>query len=373
MKTLRVFNIVIFSSLICLSSIGFTSCTDAGGEEKKTDSADSSSPLSAEQMKRLVTETAEMKTVANDLNLTGKIQFNEDKIVKVFPLVGGHIEDVKVELGDYVKKGQVLAIIKSGDLADLQQQAITARSQLSVAQKNAQVAEDMSKSGLASQKDLVAAQEQLQAAKGELHRVAERQSILGGNGAAYVVKAPVGGYVVEKKAAPGMELRSDDPESLFTISNLDQVWVIANVYESDLANVKQGYAADISTLAYPDKVFKGKIDKIFDVLDPSSKTEQVRIVLPNNDKNFFLKPEMFANVHLEYAGTDQKVAVPSKAIVFDKSQNFVVVLKGSKDLMIKTVDVYKSTGTTTYLNSGLEPGEKVVTENQLLIYQALNN
>ncbi|MFD2522778.1 efflux RND transporter periplasmic adaptor subunit [Emticicia soli] len=372
MKTLKIFNILIIAGLAAFSALGLASCTNSEAEDKKDSVADNSA-LTPEQMKHLVTADAEIKTVANDLSLTGKIQFNEDKVVKVFPLVGGHIEDVKIELGDYVQKGQVLAVIRSGDLADLQQQAISARSQLSVAQKNAQVAEDMSKSGLASQKDLVAAQEQLQAAKGELNRVGERQNILGGNGSVYVVKAPVGGYVVEKKAAPGMELRSDDPENLFTISNLDQIWVIANVYESDLANVKLGYSADISTLAYPNKVFKGKIDKIFNVLDPSSKTEQVRIVLNNNDKNFFLKPEMFANVHLEYAGTDQKVAIPSKAIVFDKSQNYVVVLQNGKDLLVKPIEVYKTTGETTYLTSGLAPNEKVITDNQLLIYQALNN
>jgi cobalt-zinc-cadmium efflux system membrane fusion protein len=372
MKTLKIFNILVIVTFTTISALGLTACSSSEAENKN-DSAENTSALTPEQMKRLVTQEARIKTVANDLNLTGKIQFNEDKVVKVFPLVGGNIEDVKVELGDYVQKGQVLAVIRSGDLADLQQQAITARSQLSVAQKNAQVAEDMSKSGLASQKDLVSAQEQLQAAKGELNRVTERQNILGGNGSVYVVKAPVGGYVVEKKAAPGMELRSDNPENLFTISNLDQVWVIANVYESDLANVKLGYAADISTLAYPNKVFKGKIDKIFNVLDPNSKTEQVRIVLNNNDKNFFLKPEMFANVHLEYAGTDQKVAIPSKAIIFDKSQNFVVVLQNGKDLVVKPVDVYKTTGDTVYLNSGLSPNEKVITDNQLLIYQALTN
>lgn len=372
MKSLKIFNVLIIAGLTAVSVLGFTGCSSSEAEDKK-DTIDNTSVLTPEQMKRLVTQSAEIKTVANDLNLTGKIQFNEDKVVKVFPLVGGHIEDVKAELGDYVQKGQVLAIIRSGDLADLQQQAISARSQLLVAQKNAQVAEDMSKSGLASQKDLVAAQEQLQAAKGELNRVAERQNILGGSGSVYVVKAPVGGYVVEKKAAPGMELRSDDPENLFTISNLDQVWVLANVYETDLANVKLGYSADISTLAYPNKVFRGKIDKIFNVLDPSSKTEQVRIVLANNDKNFFLKPEMFANVHLEYAGTDQKVAIPAKAIIFDKSQNYVVVLQNGKDLMVKPIDVYKTTGETAYLNSGLAPNEKVITDNQLLIYQALSN
>ena len=239
-------------------------------------------------------DTAKVETVNNELNLTGKVTFNQDKVVKVFPLVGGHIETVKAELGDYVQKGQTLAIIRSGDLADLEQQAIAAKGQLAVAEKNLQVTDDMSKAGLTSQRELVAAREQLQASKGEVNRVAERRQILGGSGSVYVVKAPMSGFVVEKNAAQGMELRSDDPENLFTISNLDQVWVLANVYESDLANVKVGYETNITTLSYPDKVFKGRIDKIFNVLDPESKTLKIRITLSNAD--FTLKPEMFANV-----------------------------------------------------------------------------
>ena len=316
-------------------------------------------------------DTARLLPVNNELNLTGKITFNQDKVVKVFPLVGGHIEEVKTDLGDYVKRGQVLAIIRSGDMADLAQQAISAKGQLAVARKNFQVTEDMSKAGLTAQKDLIAAREQMQAAQGEVNRVAERKSILGGSGSIYIVKAPVDGFVVEKNAAQGMELRSDDPENLFTISNLDQVWVLANVYESDLANVKEGFNATITTLSYPDRVFKGKIDKIFSVLDPESKTMKVRVTLLNDD--FTLKPEMFANVRVEYAGHEQRVGIPAKAIVFDKSRNFVVAVNSLNQPVVREVDLFKTIGDITYLNSGLKPGDRVVKQNQLLIYNALGN
>lgn len=185
-------------------------------------------------------DTAKLEKTQNELNLTGKITFNQDQVVKVFPLVGGHIETLKADLGDYVKKGQILAVIRSGDLADLEQQAISARGQLSVAQKNMQVTEDMTKAGLSSQRELVSSKEQLEAAKGEVNRVSERRRIVGGNGSVYLVKAPMSGFIVEKTASQGMELRSDDPENLFTVSNLERVWVLANVYESDLANVHEG-------------------------------------------------------------------------------------------------------------------------------------
>ena len=317
-------------------------------------------------------DTAKLIPVTNEINLTGKITFNQDKVVKVFPLIGGHIEAVKADLGDYVQKGQTLAIIRSGEMADVEQQAIAAKGQLAVALKNSQVTDDMAKGGLSSQRDVVAAREQLQAAKGELNRANERRSILGGNGSSvYIVKAPVSGFVVEKSAAPGMELRPDDPENLFTISNLDHVWVMANVYESDLANVHEGDLARITTLSYPDRVYQGRIDKVFNVLDPESKTEKVRITLLNADNT--LKPEMFANVSVQYAGKDRRVAIPAKAIVFADSRNFVVVANAQNQPMVREVNPFKTIGATTYLNSGVKAGERVVTQNQLLIYTALGN
>lgn len=316
-------------------------------------------------------DTVRIAPVNNELNLTGKITFNQDKMVKVFPLVGGHIESVKADLGGYVQKGQVLAVIRSGDLADLEQEAIAAHGQLAVANKNLQVAQDMAEAGLSSQRDLVAAREQLSAAKGEVNRVGERRRIMGGSGSAYVVKAPVSGFVVEKTAAPGMELRSDDPENLFTISNLDQVWVMANVYEADLAGIHEGDAANVSTLAYPDQVYKGRIDKVFNVLDPESKTMKVRVTLLNAD--FKLKPEMFATVSVTYPSREKRVAVPSDAIVFDKNRNFIIAVNDQKQPVVREINIFKTIGDTTYLNGGLAPGERIVTKNQLLIYNALGN
>ncbi|GAB3964330.1 efflux RND transporter periplasmic adaptor subunit [Spirosoma terrae] len=316
-------------------------------------------------------DTAHFENAVNELNLTGKVTFNQDQVVKVFPLVGGHIESIKADLGDFVRKGETLAIIRSGDLADLEQQGIAARGQLSVAQKNLQVTEDMANAGLSSQRELVASKEQLLAAKGEVNRVNERRQILGGNGSVYVVKAPMSGFIVEKAASPGMELRSDDPENLFTISNLDRVWVMANVYESDLANVHEGDPATITTLSYPDKVFRGHIDKIFNVLDAESKTLKVRVTLDNAD--YRLKPEMFANVSITYAGHDKRVTIPAKAVVFDKNRNFVVVVNRENHPIVREVDVYKSVGDKTFLSGGLAPGDRVVSTNQLLIYNALGN
>ncbi|QHV94050.1 efflux RND transporter periplasmic adaptor subunit [Spirosoma endbachense] len=341
------------------------------GSSAQSDDASSTERHETNLLSTARLDTARLENAVNELNLTGKITFNQDQVVKVFPLVGGHIETIKADLGDFVKKGQTLAVIRSGDLADLEQQGISARGQLSVAQKNLQVTEDMAQAGLSSQRELVASKEQLLAAKGEVNRVSERRRILGGNGSVYVVKAPMSGFIVEKTASPGMELRSDDPENLFTISNLDRVWVMANVYESDLANVHEGDPTTITTLSYPDKVFHGRIDKIFNVLDPDSKTLKVRVTLDNAD--YRLKPEMFANVSVTYPGRDKRVTVPAGAVVFDKNRNFVVAVNKENQPIVREVNIYKTVGQKTFLASGLTPGDRVVTTNQLLIYNALGN
>ncbi|GAB3808925.1 efflux RND transporter periplasmic adaptor subunit [Spirosoma humi] len=346
--------------------------SNCGGSSAKTEESPAGNTRRKDNLLATATfDTAKLENVRNELNLTGKITFNQDQVVKVFPLVGGHIETLKADLGDYVRKGQIMAVIRSGDLADLEQQAVSARGQLAVAQKNQQVTEDMTKAGLSSQRELVASQEQLQAAKGELARVGERRRIVGGTGSVYLVKAPMSGFVVEKTASPGMELRSDDPENLFTVSNLERVWVMANVYESDLANVHEGDAATITTISYPDKIFRGKIDKIFNVLDPDSKTLRVRVTLNNPD--YRLKPEMFANVSVTYAGHDQRIAIPAGAVVFDKNRNFVVMVNKANQPIVREVNIYKTIGQKTYLTSGVAPGDKVVTTNQLLIYNALGS
>ncbi|MFC3811189.1 efflux RND transporter periplasmic adaptor subunit [Lacihabitans lacunae] len=355
MKISRIlFSVIIFGTTACGSAKKETA-TQTAAEEAPADS--------------LSLFTVGVDHVKNKLSLSGKVSYNQDKITKVFSLVSGHMQDVKSVLGDYVKAGQVLAIIQSGDLADLQQNAVSAKSQLSVAQKNLQVTKDMSDAGLASQKDLVAAQEMVESAKGEVRRVAARQNILGSSASTYYIKAPVSGFIVEKNAQPGMELRSDDPESLFTISNLDPIWILANVYENDVSKIKLGQEAKITTLSYPDKVYTGRIDKIFNMLDPESKTMKVRVTLSNAD--FLLKPEMFAKVNLEYGFSENKLIVPSESIIFDNNKNYVVIGTNFKDLKIVPVDVFQKVDDITFLNGGVNSGDKIVKENAYLLYNSL--
>jgi cobalt-zinc-cadmium efflux system membrane fusion protein len=168
-----------------------------------------------------------------------------------------------------------------------------------------------------------------------------------------------------------MQYTTSSVDKFFTIADLDQVWVLANVFESDIDKVKVGYQADITTLSYPDKHFTGVVDKVFNVLDPQSKALKVRIKLPN--PGYLLKPEMYAQVRILNTGTQKGLAVPANAVVFDKDQNFVLVYKSQKEVDTRPVKVTKTVGNVSYVSGDLKPGEVIITKNQLLVYDELND
>jgi membrane fusion protein, heavy metal efflux system len=292
--------------------------------------------------------------------------------VEIFPLVGGNVAEVNVDLGDYIQKGKVMAIIKSGEVADFERELIDAQNDLLVAQKNLRVSEDLYESKLAAEKDVLAAKNEVSKTEAELARLKEIFSIYGiDKKAEYQVKSPISGFVIEKKINRDMQLRSDKSDNIFTVADINDVWVNANVNESDISKIQQNMMADIKTLSYPDSVFKGHVDKIYNILDPQTKTMKVRIRLGN--ANYKLKPEMNAQVTLKYNEGGEMIAVPSGAVIFDKSKNYVMVFHDKYTIETRVIEVYKQVDDITYIKSGLTAGEQIISKNQLLIYDALND
>lgn len=340
--------------------------------KKETKTVDAKFKLTETVSKEKELTAVTLQTVEAELMLTGKISFNEDKVARVFPLAGGFVRDLYVELGDHVKKGQVMAIIRSPEIAGFTREGAAAQSQVSVAEKNAQVATELYKSGNISEVELINAQKDLENAKSELARI---QAVLdmysAGSGSVYPIKSPVSGIIVQKNIALNMELRTEDISPVFIVGDLDDVWVMSNIYESDITKIKEGYETEITTISYPDKTFHGKIDKIFSLMDAQSKVVKARVTLKN--PNFDLKPEMFANVKVMYKEPVKKLTVPSKALIFDKSRYFVMIYKADDDIETREVTIYKDNGEVAYIESGLKEGEKVMTKFQLLVYDALND
>lgn len=359
--------IIIFS--LYFAGLYLSSCTK---KDATDDNVKSTFVVSDTMMKRIKLDTVKKETVKSTLLLTGKIFPDENKVIDVFPLVGGNVKDVFVELGDFVHKGDVLAVIKSGEIADYERQLIDAQSDLLVAQKQLSVTQDLFEGKLTSEKDLVSARKEVEKAQASLNRINEIFKIYNiGKESDYVIKAPISGFVVDKNINRDMQIRSDKTDHIFTISQLDELWVIADVFESDIAKVQLGYNAEVKTISYPDKVFLGKIDKIYNVLDPATKTMKIRIKINNSE--LLLKPEMHATIVLSYNENYAQESVPAKAVIFDKSRNYVMVFKDKYNIDTREVEVNKTIGDVSYLSKGLKEGEIVISQNQLLIYDALND
>ena len=227
--------------------------------------------------------------------------------------------------------------------------------------------------GISSEKEYEETKENYQKAITANQKIHNTLRINGGTNTnasgSYTVRSPISGYIVEKKANAGNYIRPDNAESLFTISNLKDVWIWANVFETDIAKIHEGYIALVKTLAYPDRIFYGKVDKISEVLNPDNKVMRIRINLPND--GLLLKPEMFTNIVIENTEQVKAVSIPADAMVFENGKNYVVVYKGKCNLQLAEVRVQKTENNKAYISSGLQPGDIIISKNQVLFYNAI--
>ena len=329
--------------------------------------------ISDSMSKIIQIDTAGIDNINNELKLSGEISFNDNKVVKVFPFSSGQVLEVKVSIGDKVSKGQTLAIIKSADVAGNYSDLSTTGNDVAIAKKQMDNAESLFKNGIASEREYLEAKETYNKALSVAKKITEQIAINGGghtsDNGTYVITAPMSGYVVEKKINQGGFIRNDNADNLFTVGDIRDVWVWANVYESDIAKVKEGYKATISTLAYPDKTFTGIVDKVNQVLDPITKVMKIRIKLTNTD--LLLKPQMFANILIENQEGKKAVVIPAEALIDDNGKSFVVLYRDKCDMEIRQVQVIKTTAGKAYISEGIKQGDKVISKNQILLYKAL--
>lgn len=353
----------------CTAALLIAACKEKTNETEKKKAVCITDSLS----KMITIDTVKTSNVKDELTLSGEVSFNDNRVVKVFPFASGQVTEVKVSLGDKVSKGQTLAVIRSADVAGSYTDLSASGSDLAIAKRQLEQAEYLYKNGISSERDYTEAKENYNKALSAQRKIKQQIAINGrGNTNAngmYIIKAPESGYIVEKNISAGSYIRQDNGSNLFTISDMNDVWIWANVFESDISKVKEGYAAKVTTLAYPGKVFQGKVDEVSSVLDPENKVMKVRISLPNN--GHLLKPEMFTNVVITNSEPSTSVAVPAKAVIFDSSKNYVIVYKGKCDMEIREVSVNKTVEDVSYIASGLKPGELLVSKNQLLLYNAL--
>lgn len=321
------------------------------------------------------TDTVALRNFEEEIQFTGSVSFDEKKVDKVYPIVSGNVLDVKADLGAYVQKGQVLATVQSGDVSDFLKDQNTAKANYDIAKRNADNVEQLYKTKFSSENDLTNARKQLEIAGSELERSTQVLKLYGGASTGktpiFTVKAPESGYVVERNVNPEMQIRSDNSNPLFTISDLNDVWVLINIYESDIQAVKQGQQVNITTLAYPDKVFTGTISNISQVVDNDSKVLQARVVLPNPDG--MLKPDMFCTIKLHIEKPEKLLAVNPVSVIFSQDKYFVIKEVKKGEYKSVPVEILKNTSKYIYIKGALEHGDVIVTEGALMLFSELTD
>jgi cobalt-zinc-cadmium efflux system membrane fusion protein len=322
----------------------------------------------------LTFDTVHTEMIESELRLTGKISFDEDRVMRIFPFVSGHITEAKVSLGDFVQKGQVLATVMSTDIAGYSSEYKTAEAELALAKKNLEVTHDMKEAGINSERDIVNAQGEYDKALSAFNRIQQTLKVYGDskpdNGSEYSVKSPISGFIVEKNINSGMDLRADDSNTLFVISDLNDVWVTANVYESDIAKIKEGDQATVTTLSYPDKVFDARVEKISSVLNPETNTMAVRLRLKN--PGYLLKPGMFANVTISFPGDRKVLTLNSSSILYDDNKCYSVRFKKRCDVDLGEVRIINTDSDKVFFESdSLHEGDCVIGRNNLFVFTAL--
>ena len=335
--------------------------------KQATTSVDTREPLLLnDSLQEIITlDTVRDTPLTNELLLNGRVSFNPERVAHVYPIFGGNVTSVHAEVGDYVWKGDVLAVIRSGEIADIDKQRKEAEHQLAIANRNLEATQDMARSGMASDRDFLQAQQEQADAEAETKRIQEMYSIYNiTDPSTYVVKAPVSGFIIDKNINRDMQIRSDQGEEMFTISGLDDVWVMADVYEGDISKVKEGATVRITTLAYKDMEFTGTIDKVYHMLDRESKTMSVRVKLRN--EKYMLKPGMFTNVYVQSAVKGESMpCVNAHAVIFEDGKEYVVYVSKEGYLQMREISVYKQTEKFCYLRSGLKDGDRIVDRNVL--------
>jgi cobalt-zinc-cadmium efflux system membrane fusion protein len=338
-----------------------------------------------DQMRQLGTQTVGTGLDPNAVQATGLIAVNGDHSTPVLLPVSGQIGDVYVQPGQHVSQGQPLFSISSADFVEARNsvlaaaaQRATAAAQLQTAQQNAtrqqaifQTAGGAEKDYRQAQADLIAAQSNMRATDAAAAAARDRLSILGnpaGGSMKSVFRSPVSGTIATRDVAPGQYVTAGGSTPLLTISDLSRVWLVAQVAENDASSVRVGDTVQVTTPAYPGRIFNATIDNVSPELDASTHRLPVRATVANPD--LALKPQMFASFAIRRRTVGSALLVPSMAVIHEGDSARVWVLGRHGLLWTRLVTVGDSANGYDTITSGLKAGDRIVTSGAIFVNEA---
>jgi membrane fusion protein, heavy metal efflux system len=307
---------------------------------------------------------------APELVVTGVVNPDVARNVPVISLASGRVVGIYARLGDTVKKGQLLLRVRSDDVSGGFSDYRKAVADEVLARQQLERAKDLYEHGAMAEADYEVAKDTEDKAKVDLETTEEHLRLLGNDPHKlnmYVdIFAPVTGVITDQQVtnAAGVQALGTNP---FTISDLSSVWVICDVYENDLAQVRIGDTAEITPNAFPEHVFKGTVSNIGAILDPSIRTGKVRIEVQN--PGYLLRLGMFVKATFRGQKTETHTIVPASAVLHMHDRDFVFVPANDKKFRrIEVVggELLPDNTTLQEIKSGLQPGQQVVTNALVL-------
>jgi len=319
------------------------------------------------------------RTLALHLVSAGRVAFDDGRVAHVFSPVSGRVAKVLGAFGRRVRAGDVLAIIESPDLGSAWSDLLKARADRVAAVHEFERQKNLFELHAAAERDYEAAQGNAAKANAEVERAELRLKMLHapGTGPAtqeFLLRSPISGQIVNRTATPGLQVQgmlssANVVQELFTVGDIDRVWVWGDVYERDLAKVRQGQKVSITSVAYPERAVAGSVDFVGDALDRETHTARIRCAVPNAERH--LKPEMYVTLSIEL-DRQKTLALPRTAVVRSGDRQIVFVEDGKTEdgrtrFRERPIELGDTDDGWVGIRSGLALGDRVVVSGSILL------
>ena len=330
--------------------------------------------LTPQQVRAGKIEYAEVdeQSVDDTVSTTGKVTFDDQRVAHVYSPVNGRVRRVSAQLGAHVDKDATLAVIDSADIGVVSSDLRKATADLVAAERDYERLKELYRMHAASLRELEISEDNYRRARAEMARAQQKAYLLRAGSfevsQGYALISPIAGEVFMRNVSPGIEIQGQygggTAAELFTVGALDRVWVIADVFEVDVARVSVGAKASVKVVAYADKAFEGTVDWVSGMLDPVTRTIKIRCTFDNPER--LLKPEMYATVLVGVAER-RALAIPRTSLMRLGDQTVVFVKRSDAApdgrLRFERIPVaVDEDGGTKWLavTHGLDKGDQVV-------------
>jgi cobalt-zinc-cadmium efflux system membrane fusion protein len=332
--------------------------------------------LTEEQLKQVHVEPLAVGDQTDVITATGAVEFNGDRTSRILPPVTGQVQELHANVGDVVRKGDVLFEISSREVAAAIGDHVSSHKDLDLSEKTYAMTKDLFEHQAASRMALEQAQSDLEKNREKVQQTDEALRVLGVDVATVdsgdrvpsriAVRAPIDGTVIERTVTNGQFVGSDTAP-LVTLADVSSVWVSADVFERDLRNVTIGQKADVTTTAYPDEQFGAEVSRIGSTVDAQTRTAKVRFLVNNTGRR--LKPGMFINAALHLPSSGDALTLRTSALIVEEGHSYAYVEVAPRTFMRREVTTAPGGSSRVRVTGGLAKGDRVVTDNVLLLRQ----